>query len=112
MSIEMENPQTLVELIDAASNYVAQIRLASAIGDNSRLTMCLDKAGELLHEALQKADAPTVNAESIRLQKTSEGRRVACLHAKEMIQLLADKRRPSKVSYIALIQTLTSCAKP
>lgn len=33
MSIEMENPETVVEKIDAASNYVAQIRLALMTGD-------------------------------------------------------------------------------
>ena len=35
MSIEMENPKTTVEKIDAASNYVAQIRLAIMTGDTN-----------------------------------------------------------------------------
>lgn len=55
MSIEMENPKTLVELIDAASNYVAQIRLAYMTGDGAHLIKCLDKANALLFEAVQKA---------------------------------------------------------
>lgn len=42
----------------------------------------------------------------------SEGRRVVCIHAKEMIEKFADKKVPTQVSYIALIQTLEACSKP
>jgi hypothetical protein len=53
MSIEMENPTTLVEKVDAASNHVAQIRLALMTGDKNHALAAVDKAGELLFDALQ-----------------------------------------------------------
>lgn len=56
MSIEMENPQTLVELIDAASNWVAQIRLADAIGDKNHISKAISEAERLLSIALEKAE--------------------------------------------------------
>jgi hypothetical protein len=60
MSIEMETPETLIEKIDAAWNYIGQARLASAVGDQVKLLEVLDKAGELLGasmEILQEASS-------------------------------------------------------
>ena len=56
MSIEMDNPQTLVEKIDAAANYVAQIRIASMVGDKAHITSCVDKASKLLFDACLMAE--------------------------------------------------------
>lgn len=53
MSIEMENPETLGEKIDAASNWVAQIKLAKMIGDSARIELALEKSATLLFDALQ-----------------------------------------------------------
>lgn len=55
MSIEMENPQTLPELIDAAWNYVEQIRLASMVGDKARMELAINEASRLLSVAIEKA---------------------------------------------------------
>lgn len=104
MSIEMETPQTPLEIIDAARNWNAQIRIASMVGDNRRVEMAINKIESLLFALQEAQEHPAA--------KISEGRRVACLHAKEMIELLANKKKPSQVSYIALLQTLASCAKP
>lgn len=56
MSIEMENPTTLLEKIDAASNYVAQAILANMRGDRQHVSFALEKAQELLFDATQMAD--------------------------------------------------------
>lgn len=56
MSIEMENPQTLVELIDASANWVAQIHLAYAIGDKNHISKAINEAERLLSIALEKAE--------------------------------------------------------
>lgn len=48
MSIEMENPETPLEIIDAARNWNAQIRIASMIGDSRRVEMCIEKIDALL----------------------------------------------------------------
>lgn len=56
----MENPETVIEKIDAAWNYIGQARLASAVGDQVKLFEVLDKAGELLGasmEILQEASS-------------------------------------------------------
>lgn len=56
MSIEMENPKTLLELVDAAANHVAQIRIALMIGDNQKASASVESAADLLHRAVLKAD--------------------------------------------------------
>lgn len=56
MSIEMDNPQSPLELADAIGNLIEQIRLASMIGDKAHLSTAVDRASELcfqLVEALQ-----------------------------------------------------------
>ena len=55
MSIEMDNPKTLLEKIDAAANYVAQIRIASMIGDTAQIRIAVEKASKLLFDATQMA---------------------------------------------------------
>lgn len=47
----MENPQTVAEQIDAASNYVAQIRLALMVGDKERAMNAVENASRLLFNA-------------------------------------------------------------
>lgn len=57
MSIEMKNPETLVELIDAAWNHVEQIRLAVALGDAVKRDSAINAASRLLSIAVEKAEA-------------------------------------------------------
>lgn len=57
MSINMTNPTTLLELIDAASNHVAQIRLATMIGDRARVETSIVEAERLLSLAMEKAES-------------------------------------------------------
>lgn len=58
MSIEMENPKTLVELLDAVANYVQQIRIATSIGDRARITLALSEAERLVTLAMDKTEEP------------------------------------------------------
>ncbi len=44
----MENPKTPLELVDAARNYVAQIRIALMVQDYGHAGRQIDKAEELL----------------------------------------------------------------
>jgi hypothetical protein len=59
MSIEMDNPQTLQEKIDAASNLVAQIGLALNIGDVSHAKNAQKKALDLLMSVLMSGELDT-----------------------------------------------------
>ncbi len=52
MSIEMENPKTIVELIDAAANLVEQMNMAKMIHDEERFKYAHKNAGDFLHKAL------------------------------------------------------------
>lgn len=152
MSINLEKPETVLGKVDAAANFVAQIRLATMIGDSAKVTSAIAEAERLLHTATcqieeeesdvdkftkhvggktfkESADVllrtkqqdgdkieemfSKIKDQARELQsvkKVSEGRRVACLHAKEMIELLADKKTPDITRYFALIQTLEACS--
>lgn len=52
MSINLENPETVLGKVDAAANYVAQIQLATIIGDQKRVEKAISEAARLLHEAM------------------------------------------------------------
>jgi len=52
MSIEMENPKTLLEKVDAAANLVEQMYLSKMIHDDETFKSAHAKASTLLHEAL------------------------------------------------------------
>lgn len=56
MSTEMENPKTLLEKVDAASNLVGQMYLAHKIKDEKTFEEAHKKAGELLAEAIDLID--------------------------------------------------------
>jgi hypothetical protein len=56
MSIEMNNPETLVGKIDAAWNNVEQIGLALSIGDVSHAQKAKSEAARLLSLALEQAE--------------------------------------------------------
>lgn len=56
MSIELENPKTLVEKIDAAANYVAQMLLAKTVRDDVQFEEAHARASRLLFEACQMAE--------------------------------------------------------
>ncbi len=55
----MDNPQTLQEKIDAASNLVAQIGLALNIGDVSHAKNAQKKALDLLMSVLMSGELDT-----------------------------------------------------
>lgn len=57
MSIELDNPETPLEKIDAAANYVEQMYLAHAIGDEATFSKAHERAGELLFEAMRELEA-------------------------------------------------------
>lgn len=56
MSIEMENPKTLLEKVDAAANYVQQMYLSHMISDEAKFKEAHKKATELLGDAVEMAD--------------------------------------------------------
>lgn len=53
MSIEMENPKTLLEKVDAAANLVEQMYLAHMMKDEPRFLEFKEKASQLLFESVQ-----------------------------------------------------------
>lgn len=59
MSIEMENPTTLLEKVDAAFNLVEQLYLAHKIKDEKTFEEAHKKAGELLADAIELIGEPT-----------------------------------------------------
>jgi len=48
MSIEMENPQAPIELLDAATNHIGQAILASRMNDRGHVESALEAAQRLL----------------------------------------------------------------
>lgn len=56
MSIEMENPQTVQDLIDAAWNHVEQARVAMMAGDRKRLEEAIHQTSLLLASAVEKLE--------------------------------------------------------
>jgi hypothetical protein len=56
MSIEMDNPATALEKIDAAANLVEQMFLAHTIKDESRFKYAHQKAGQLLFDAMRQIE--------------------------------------------------------
>ena len=54
MSINLNNPQTLLEKMDAADNHVAQIRIALMVGDKSRALESVEKAARLISDAVHQ----------------------------------------------------------
>jgi hypothetical protein len=54
MSINLENPDTVLGLVDAAANYVAQITLALRVGNGQHAEQCAEKAQRLLMKAVDK----------------------------------------------------------
>jgi hypothetical protein len=56
MSIEMNNPKTLLEKVDAAANLVEQMYLAHMMKDDKTFDKAHKKAGTLLFEATQMID--------------------------------------------------------
>lgn len=56
MSIEMNNPKTVYEKIDAAANLVEQMMLAHTIHDQERFKYAHKKAGDLLFDAMRQIE--------------------------------------------------------
>lgn len=60
MSIELDNPKTVFEKIDAAANFVAQVRLAVMMQDGPRINELLDRTDLLLFDALRQLQEQSV----------------------------------------------------
>lgn len=56
MSIEPENPDNALGMVDAAANYVAQIQLALRVRDVQHAGKCAEQAARLLFGALRKLE--------------------------------------------------------
>jgi hypothetical protein len=56
MSIEMENPKTPLELVDAAANLVEQMYFSHMIHDEKTFREAHKKASEFLHQATIQLD--------------------------------------------------------
>lgn len=56
MSIEMNNPKTPLEKIDAAANLVEQMFLAHSIRDEKKFKEAHFKAGDLLFKAMRQLE--------------------------------------------------------
>lgn len=56
MSIEMENPKTVVEKIDAAANLVEQMNMAHMLRDEAQFKKAHQKAGQFLFDALRQLE--------------------------------------------------------
>jgi len=54
MSIELNNPKSVLEKIDAAANFVAQMQLAYMVNDGQTFRNAFKRASELLFEAAQQ----------------------------------------------------------
>ena len=65
-SVEMENPKTVMEKIDAAHNLVEQIRIANIIRDFSHVEECVERASNLLFEATQMLEEQCMETQSLR----------------------------------------------
>lgn len=60
MSIEMDNPKTIMEKVDAASNLIEQMCLAHMIRDEITFRKAHKKAGDLLLDVMQKLEEKSV----------------------------------------------------
>lgn len=56
MSIEMENPKTVLEKLDAAANLVEQMHMSHMIKDEARFKYAHEKAGSLLFDAMRQLE--------------------------------------------------------
>ena len=56
MSSDLETPETVLGKIDAAANYVAQIRLALMIGDTPHALKAVENAERLLFYAASRRE--------------------------------------------------------
>jgi hypothetical protein len=56
MSIEMKNPKTVLEKIDAAANLVEQMFLSHSIRDENHFRKCHQQAGKLLFDAMRQLE--------------------------------------------------------
>jgi hypothetical protein len=54
MSINLENPETVLGKVDAALNFVAQIRLAMMIGDRPRVDKAINEIERHLNNAMDQ----------------------------------------------------------
>lgn len=56
MSIEMKNPKTVAEKIDAAANLVEQMNMAHMIRDEAHFKKAHQQAGDLLFKAMRQLE--------------------------------------------------------
>lgn len=60
MSINLVNPETVVGKIDAAGNFVAQIRLALMAGDKERAMTAVAEAERHISNALKQCEEKNI----------------------------------------------------
>lgn len=63
--IDLENPETVLGMVDAAGNYVAQIRLALMVGDKSHAMHAVEQAERLLFNAMSKIEETESGKEDV-----------------------------------------------
>lgn len=56
MSINLVNPETVLGKIDAAGNFVAQIRLALMVGEKGRAMNAVTEAERHINNALEQCE--------------------------------------------------------
>lgn len=71
MSVEINNPKTVYEKIDAAANLVEQMMLAHTIKDEAHFKKVHKQAGDLLFEAMRQIEE--CFPEAMEPTKQSEG---------------------------------------
>lgn len=56
MSINLVNPETIQGKVDAAANFMAQIRLATMVVDKSKVLEAVEEAARHLSDALEQIE--------------------------------------------------------
>jgi len=68
MSINLENPGSVLGKVDAALNFIGQIRLAMMVGDRQHQEKAINEAERHLNNAmeqLEEDETPKTNQEQI-----------------------------------------------
>lgn len=56
MSIDLDAPETVLGKVDAALNFLAQLRIARMIGDESRIELAMGEINRHLTNALEQLE--------------------------------------------------------
>lgn len=84
MSINLENPETVLGMVDAAANYVAQIHIALPMRHFDHAEHCATEAGRLLFNATRKLDEAESTTSKLKdtldMQRDEFKRIIALMH--------------------------------